>query len=648
VAIKAFALEWTGDQAAAFAERLESLVDLGLTHPSVVAPIAAGLEGDTPYLVEEYVFGESLDVALRRYGPAPAADAARLVAQLAAALDAASLVGILHGGLHPRDVLVTPDLVRLTGLGIVGALERTGIPPPSRRSYSAPERNEGDAWDNRADVFSLAGVAAELLTGRAFADPGRKAVLDFEGILVAKPDELTQVFSRGLAPGPRHRYATAGAFAAALELALTGRSSRAARAGGASREVAAARPGESIRARRAKRRQEGVQPTLASIADEVVPAASVTAGSSEGAQTEPASPSGPDVAHLGTELARIDELRVGRAAPDVIPIGIADPPPAPPDVADTLPLNAPGPELATGGLDLADLSPIEPRSIDAAPAASMADLPLGSPPAREEPAAGQPGALPFEEREPAPQVPEPVIPRETGGLADKDEPDERSAREIETPGSFEWKEVAEEPPLEKHVDEIITAREPRSVALPVALALAAGLVLGTYGGYQIGIRNGAQPAGPATASARPAAPTQAPAATDIYLPPTPEPTGTGITAGPAASRPAVVKAAPRIPAKTTKAPAAPKATVSSAAAAKPPAGTAAPGSLAVESRPAGARVFVDGRVSGTTPLVLPRVAAGSHVVRVERDGYRRWSSKVLVASGRRAHLTASLDPESPR
>jgi hypothetical protein len=646
VAIKAFALEWTGDQAAAFAERLTSLVDLGLTHPSVVVSIAAGLEGDTPYLVEEYVFGESLDVALRRYGPAPAADAARLIAQLAAALDAASLVGVLHGALHPRDVLVTPDLVRLTGLGIVGALERTGIRPPSRRSYSAPERNEGEAWDTRADVFSLAGVAAELLTGRTFADPGGKAVPDFEGILVARPDELTQVFSRGLAPGPRHRYATAGDFAAALELALTGRSSRAAHAGEASR-----RPGGSARARRAKRRQEGVQPTLASIADEAVPAASVAAGSSVGAHTEPASPSepaGPVVAQVGTELARIDELRVGRAEPDVIPIEIAEPPPATPDVADTLPLNAPGPEQAAGGPDLADLSPIEPRSIDAAPAASVADLPLGLHPAREDLAAGQPGALPFEEREPARQVAEPVVPRETGGPADKDERDERSAPERRTPGLFEWTEAAEEPPLETHVDQINDARELRSVALPVVLALAAGLVLGTYGGYQIGIRKGVQPAGPATTSAQPAAPTQAPAATDIYLPPTPGPAGTEITAGPAASRPPVAKAAPRIPAKTTKAPIAPKATASSAAAARPPAGTAAPGSLAVESRPEGARVFVDGRLSGTTPLVLPGVAAGSHVVRVERDGYRRWSSKVRVTSGRRARVTASLAPESPR
>ena len=59
-------------------------------------------------------------------------------------------------------------------------------------------------------------------------------------------------------------------------------------------------------------------------------------------------------------------------------------------------------------------------------------------------------------------------------------------------------------------------------------------------------------------------------------------------------------------------------------------------------------MFVDGRLSGTTPLVLSKVSAGSHDVRVERAGYRRWSIRIHVASGRRARLTASLEPESSR
>jgi hypothetical protein len=87
-------------------------------------------------------------------------------------------------------------------------------------------------------------------------------------------------------------------------------------------------------------------------------------------------------------------------------------------------------------------------------------------------------------------------------------------------------------------------------------------------------------------------------------------------------------------------------------AAEPPARPAAPtlprggsffGSLSVESRPAGAKVFIDGKLSGTTPLVLPQVGAGEHAVRLEHDGYRRWTSSVRVASGERNRVTASLE-----
>ena len=67
------------------------------------------------------------------------------------------------------------------------------------------------------------------------------------------------------------------------------------------------------------------------------------------------------------------------------------------------------------------------------------------------------------------------------------------------------------------------------------------------------------------------------------------------------------------------------------------------GALAVDSRPAGAKVFVDGKLVGTTPIAIPSVAAGSHVVRLEHDGYRRWSSSVRVVASEQNRVTASLE-----
>jgi hypothetical protein len=68
------------------------------------------------------------------------------------------------------------------------------------------------------------------------------------------------------------------------------------------------------------------------------------------------------------------------------------------------------------------------------------------------------------------------------------------------------------------------------------------------------------------------------------------------------------------------------------------------GAITLESEPAGAQVFVDGRAVGVTPLRTWEVRAGSHVVRVESEGYSRWSSAVRVVTGNTLSLVATLQP----
>jgi hypothetical protein len=67
------------------------------------------------------------------------------------------------------------------------------------------------------------------------------------------------------------------------------------------------------------------------------------------------------------------------------------------------------------------------------------------------------------------------------------------------------------------------------------------------------------------------------------------------------------------------------------------------GSLVVESLPAGAAVFLDNKAVGRTPLALNGVNAGAHVVRLERDGYHRWSRAIRVVAAERNRVTASLE-----
>ena len=63
----------------------------------------------------------------------------------------------------------------------------------------------------------------------------------------------------------------------------------------------------------------------------------------------------------------------------------------------------------------------------------------------------------------------------------------------------------------------------------------------------------------------------------------------------------------------------------------------------VDSRPAGARVFVDGNLVGTTPLLLDAVNAGDHGVRLELDGFNPWSTSTRIVGGERNRVSGSLE-----
>ena len=223
VAVKVFRLDIVPEQAQSLADELSRATEAGLFHPSIVEPIAAGVEGTVAYRAEEYVAAESLDVAMRHYAPAPIEKALPFMTQLAGAIDFARAAGVRHGGLHPRDIFVTPDEARATGFGVVEALERAGIRAPVRRPYSAPERIEAGEWGTPADVFALAAITFELLTARRPAGTGDKigALNDTAG---PHASLLHGVLARAMDQDPARRYPTALAFAAALEAAARGSS----------------------------------------------------------------------------------------------------------------------------------------------------------------------------------------------------------------------------------------------------------------------------------------------------------------------------------------------------------------------------------------------------------------------------------------
>jgi hypothetical protein len=71
--------------------------------------------------------------------------------------------------------------------------------------------------------------------------------------------------------------------------------------------------------------------------------------------------------------------------------------------------------------------------------------------------------------------------------------------------------------------------------------------------------------------------------------------------------------------------------------------TAFTGSIYVDSRPRGARVFIDGKQVGTTPMRIPELGIGSHVVRIELPDHRTWTTSTRVAAGQETRVTGSLE-----
>ena len=216
VAVKVFRLDVTPEQARALADELAKAADAGLFHPSIVEPVAAGIEGTVAYRAEEYVAAESLDVAMRHYAPATVDKVLPFITQLASALDFARAAGVGHGALHPRDIFVTPDEARATGFGVVDALDRLGLRAPVRRPYSPPERIAGEAWSTPADVFSLGVIAFELLTGRRPSGLGDDMGPLTGATLGDRAEKVRAVLARAMLASPLARYATACAFSAAL------------------------------------------------------------------------------------------------------------------------------------------------------------------------------------------------------------------------------------------------------------------------------------------------------------------------------------------------------------------------------------------------------------------------------------------------
>lgn len=144
-----------------------------LDHPNIVRALDFGRDPAQPYLVMEYVEGESLGQRLERIGKLPEAEAIRIISQVAQGLHKAHKVGLVHRDVKPDNILLTPDgQAKLTDMGLVKEIDseinltRTGrgLGTPH---FMAPEqfRRAKDA-DARCDIYSMAATLYMTVTGQ--------------------------------------------------------------------------------------------------------------------------------------------------------------------------------------------------------------------------------------------------------------------------------------------------------------------------------------------------------------------------------------------------------------------------------------------------------------------------------------------------
>jgi hypothetical protein len=189
-----------------------------------VVPVDTGLhEDNTPYLATALAPGDSLDVALRRFGPAMLADVLPRLSTLAAALDQLASAHVHHGALHPRDVIVDETSTLMTGVGVWQALATGGVRLPRRSPYRAPELADV-AVSAAGDQFSLAAVAYEWITGRRA--PAAFVAGDMSASVGTRREALGAVFARAMHLDPGHRFPTCRAFVEALERLELGQGDR--------------------------------------------------------------------------------------------------------------------------------------------------------------------------------------------------------------------------------------------------------------------------------------------------------------------------------------------------------------------------------------------------------------------------------------
>ncbi len=212
--------------------REEARAAASLSHPNIVAVHDFGQDAFGPFIVMELVEGQDLASIIREHGALAPRQAARVSAEVAKALHAAHVRGIVHRDVKPSNVLVGRDgRVKVADFGIARALAESQLTLPGTTMgsvhYFSPEQARGESATVASDVYALGIVLFEALTGqRPFSGDGAAAVALARlstppprpsALRPSIPAALDGIALRAMALDPDQRFASAATMASALE-----------------------------------------------------------------------------------------------------------------------------------------------------------------------------------------------------------------------------------------------------------------------------------------------------------------------------------------------------------------------------------------------------------------------------------------------
>src|SRR5215208_2865587 len=215
--------------------RREISIATSLTHPHILTLYDSGEAAGMLYYVMPFIEGESLRQKIDREKQMPIDQALKITGEVASALGYAHRKGIVHRDIKPENILLEDGHAIVADFGIAravqadggGALTKTGM-SLGTPTYMSPEQAFAEKdIDGRSDMYSLACVLFEMLTGEPpFTGPNAQAIMarhsmsevpSMQIVRATVPDEVEDVVQKALAKAPADRFPTLGEFAQELQ-----------------------------------------------------------------------------------------------------------------------------------------------------------------------------------------------------------------------------------------------------------------------------------------------------------------------------------------------------------------------------------------------------------------------------------------------